>query len=130
MHDHHIGNNLLLVPHHTLVRHNQCLTKQEERSHQTRYSKTCVKRPLSKIPKIVFETNNRLMDVKSIAECSKGSILQYFRPPLSYHLSLRLLFYLFLSGRFTLYVSFCDTCMQLMSAILLESGIHQGLVQS
>ena len=41
------------------------------------------------------------MQVKSIAECSKGSILQYFRPSLSYHLSLRSLFYIFLSGRFT-----------------------------
>ena len=41
------------------------------------------------------------MQVKSIAECSKGSILQYFRPSLSYHLSLRSLFCLFLSGRFT-----------------------------
>ena len=36
-----------------------------------------------------------------IAECSKGSILQYFRPSLSYHLSLRSLLCLFLSGRFT-----------------------------
>ena len=26
------------------------------------------------------------MQVKSIAECSKGSILQYFRPSLSYHI--------------------------------------------
>ena len=25
------------------------------------------------------------MQVKSIAECSKGSILQYFQPSLSYH---------------------------------------------
>ena len=32
---------------------------------------------------------------------SKGSILQYFRPSLSYSLSLRSLFCLFLSGRFT-----------------------------
>ena len=30
------------------------------------------------------------MQVKSITECSKGSILQYFRLTLSYHLSLRL----------------------------------------
>ena len=30
--------------------------------------------------KFVFKTNYRLMQVKSIAECSKGSILQYFRP--------------------------------------------------
>ena len=38
------------------------------------------------------------MQVKSIAECSKGSILQYFRPSLSYHLPLRPLFCPFLSG--------------------------------
>ena len=38
------------------------------------------------------------MQVNSIEECY---ILQYFRPPLSYQLSLRLLFCLFLSGRFT-----------------------------
>ena len=39
------------------------------------------------------------MQVKSIAECSKGSILQYFRPSLSYHFPLRPLFCLFLSDR-------------------------------
>ena len=32
------------------------------------YSKTCVKWPLSKRPKIVFKTNCLLMKVKSIAE--------------------------------------------------------------
>ena len=65
------------------------------------YSKTCVKQPLSKIPKIGFQDQLSLNAGQSIAECSKGSILQYFRPSLSYHLSLRSLFYLFLSGRFT-----------------------------
>ena len=44
------------------------------------------------------KTNCCLMQVKSIAECSKGSILQYFWPSLSYHLLLRYLFCLFLSG--------------------------------
>ena len=39
------------------------------------------------------------MQVKSIAECSKGSIPQYFRPSLSYRLSLSSLLCLFLSGR-------------------------------
>ena len=34
------------------------------------YSKNCVKRPLSKRPKIGFKTNYRLMQVKSIAECN------------------------------------------------------------
>ena len=42
--------------------------------------------------KLVFKTNYALMQVKSIAECSKRSILQYFRSSLSYHLSLRSLF--------------------------------------
>ena len=64
------------------------------------YSKFCVKRPLSKRPKTGAQTN-RLMQVKSIAECSKGSILQNFRPSLSYHFSLRSLFCLFLSGLYT-----------------------------
>ena len=41
------------------------------------------------------KTNYLLMQVKSIAECSKGSILQSFRPALSYHLLLRSLFCLF-----------------------------------
>ena len=44
------------------------------------YRKTCVKLPLSKRPKLVFKTNYRLMQVKNIAECSKGSILQSFSP--------------------------------------------------
>ena len=63
---------------------------------------TCVKQPLSKkLKKMVLKTNYRLMQVKSIAECSKGSILQYFWPSLIYHLALRSLFCSFLSGRFT-----------------------------
>ena len=35
------------------------------------YSKTCLKRPLKKTEKMVFNTNYHLMQVKSIAECSK-----------------------------------------------------------
>ena len=50
---------------------------------------------------LVFETNYCLMQIKSIAACSKGSILQYFQPSPSYHLSLRSLFCLLLSGCFT-----------------------------
>ena len=73
-------------------------------------SKACVKLPLSKtINWFSIKTKYRLMQVKSIAECSEGSILQHFRPSLSYHLSLRSLFCLFLSGRFTpvLYRFYC-----------------------
>ena len=36
------------------------------------YSKTCVKLPLSKRPQIGFYEQLLLMEVKSIAECSKG----------------------------------------------------------
>ena len=63
------------------------------------YSKTCLKRPLKRTPKTGFYTDYRFMQVKSIAECSKGSILQYFRPSLSYNFPLRPLLCLFLSGR-------------------------------
>ena len=50
------------------------------------------------------------MQVKSIAECSKGSILQYFWPSLSYHLSLWSLLSLFLSGRFTEVLLYLYSC--------------------
>ena len=50
------------------------------------YSKTCVKRPISKRPKIGFLDQYRLLHVKSITECC------LFRPSFSYHLSLRSLF--------------------------------------
>ena len=47
-------------------------------------SKSCLKRQLKKKTKTCFfKTAYRLMQVKSIAECSKGSILQCFRPSLS-----------------------------------------------
>ena len=52
-------------------------------------SKTGVNGHSQKYQKMVFKTDDRLMQFKSIAECSKGSILQYFRPSLSYQLSLR-----------------------------------------
>ena len=46
-------------------------------------------------------TNGSLMKVKNIAECSKGSILQYFQPALSDNWSWKPIFGLFESGRFT-----------------------------
>ena len=51
--------------------------------------------------KLVFKTNYRLMQVKSIAECSKGSILQYFPPSLSCQLLLSSLLCLFWGGCYT-----------------------------
>ena len=59
------------------------------------YSKPVWNGYLQKDQKLIFKTNYRLMQVKSIAEFSKGSILQYspwsilqyFWPSLGYHLS-------------------------------------------
>ena len=56
---------------------------------------------ISKIRRSKVTDYAALMQGKCIAECSKGSILQYFRPSLSYYLSLMSLFCLFLSGRLT-----------------------------
>ena len=42
------------------------------------YSKTFLKRPLSKRPKLVFKTNYHLMHVIIFAECSPSAILSTF----------------------------------------------------
>ena len=76
--------------------HDWSYTKQTEIEIVWKYSKTCFKRPLKKNTKLVFNTDYRLMQVQSIAECSNGSILQYFRPSFSYHFPLRPLFCLLL----------------------------------
>ena len=66
------------------------------------YSKTCLKQPLKSRPKIVFQTQLSLNAGQKY--CRMLPLLQeehseYFRPSLSYHLSLRSLFCLFLIGR-------------------------------
>ena len=64
----------------------------------SRYSKTCLKQPLKKKTKIGFQDQLLLNAGQKYCRSTKGSILQYCRPLLSYHLSLRSLFCLFLSG--------------------------------
>ena len=51
--------------------------------------------------KIGFQDQLSLNAGQKYCRMLHGTILQYFRPSLSYHLSLRSLFCLFLSGRFT-----------------------------
>ena len=65
---------------------------------KSKYSKTCVKWPLSKRPKIGFQDQ---LSLNAGRKYFRMFILQYFRPSLSYHWSLRSLFCLFLSGCFT-----------------------------
>ena len=66
-----------------------------------RYSKTCVKRPLSKKTKIGFQ------DQLSHNAGQKYCRMQYFRHSWSYHLSLRPLFCLFLSLPFYTGLTVC-----------------------
>ena len=42
------------------------------------YIKTCVNSHSQKDQKLVFKTNNHLMQVKSIAECSRGAFCNTF----------------------------------------------------
>ena len=63
------------------------------------HSKACLKRPLKNKTKIGFQDQLLLNAVQKYCRMLQESILQYFRPSLSYHLSLRPLFCLFLSGR-------------------------------
>ena len=52
------------------------------------------------VQKLLIKSDTCLLQEKSIAQFSPWSILQYFLPSLSYHLSLRSLCCLFLSGCF------------------------------
>ena len=62
------------------------------------YSKTCLKRLLSKRQKNRFPRPSIALCRSKVLQ-NAPSILQYFRSSLSFHLSLRSLFCLFLSGR-------------------------------
>ena len=62
------------------------------------YSKTCFKQPLKKKTEIGFQDRLWLNADQKYYRMLLESILQYFRPSLSYHLSLRPLFCLFLTG--------------------------------
>ena len=61
-------------------------------------SKTCLKQPLKRRPKIGFQDRLSLNAGQKYCRMLQKSILKYFRPSLSYHLSFRLLFCLYLSG--------------------------------
>ena len=71
------------------------------------YSETCLKRPLKKKTKIGFQDRLSLNAGQKYCRMFLESILQYFRPSLSYHLSLRPLFWLFLSGRLRQVLLYC-----------------------
>ena len=80
--------------------------------------KTCVKGPLKNRKNKTLNDNGSLMKVKSIAECSPWSILQYFWPALSDNWSWKPIFGLFESGCFTVntYWAISD------KSVRLESG--------
>ena len=73
-----------------------------DRKKQLIYSKTCVKRPLSKRRKFGFQ-DQLLFNAgqKGLQNAPRETFLQYLRPLSCYHLSLRSLFCLLMSGCFT-----------------------------
>ena len=92
-----------------------------------RYSKICVNRPLSNRPKNGFQEQVSLNAGRKYGRMSSWSILQCFRPSLSYHLLLRYLFRLYLSGRFTqvlLYWIKLDWLCQKISIIIINPRIE------
>ena len=66
--------------------------------HHKYYSKNFLKRSLKKKTKIGFQDRLSLNAGQNYCRKLQGCILQYFRPSLTYHLSLRPLVCLFLSG--------------------------------
>ena len=68
-------------------------------THFTAYSKTGLKGHSKRRPKIVFQDSLLLNAGQKYCRMLQWSILQYFRPAFSLHLSFRPLFCLFLSGR-------------------------------
>ena len=55
-----------------------CLKFLQNNSKYIRYSKACLKGPLKRNQKLVFKNDYRLMQVKSIAECSKRAFCNTF----------------------------------------------------
>ena len=73
-----------------------------ENKHFFSYSKTCVKWPLSKRPKIGFHDKLSLNTGQKYCRMLQGEHSAiYFGPSLSYHFSVRSLFCLILKGHFT-----------------------------
>ena len=93
------------------------------------YSKTCLKQ-VSKKPKLFFNTDYRLMQVKSIAECSNGSILQYFQPALSCTFPFIPLFWLFLSGRLRQVLLYIDISSFQIQHVIVRPRVLQYIVLS
>ena len=63
------------------------------------YSKTCLKRPLKEITKIGFQDQLSLNAGEKYCRMLQWEHSAIFQPSLSYHLSLRSMFCLFLSDR-------------------------------
>ena len=89
-------------------------------------NKTCLKRPLKKKTRNWF---SRLIALN--AGQKYCSILHYFRPTLSYHLSLRPLFCLFLSGRLRQVLLYLlETSGQIVTKVIMHSEVFHGICHS
>ena len=91
---------------------------------ECRYSKTCLKWPLKKKTKIGFQDRLLLNAGQKYCRMLQESILQYFWPSLSYHLSLRSLFCLLLSGCLKQGLLYCGKLFQFKLGLVLHMHVH------
>ena len=92
------------------------------------YSKTWLKRSLKMMSEIGFQDQLSLNARQKYCRMLSWSILQYFSPSLNYHLSLRSLFCLFLSGCFRqvlLYITFCWIMCSFIQLVILGFEMKQ-----
>ena len=66
------------MDYHHVSQTSYCSAVKNYGSYLKEYSKTCLKGPLKKDHKFVFKTKYYLMQVKSLAECSKRAFCNTF----------------------------------------------------
>ena len=98
--------------------------KVKDTKYKGTYSKTCHKRPLKKKTRIGFQDRLSLNTGQKYCRMLQESILQYFRPSLSYHLSLRPLLCLFLSGRLRQILLYMNS-LELLNLLNVDSTYHR-----
>ena len=90
------------------------------------YSKTCLKRPLKKKTKMGFKTDYRLMQVKSIAECSKRAFCNTFDLHLATICFKTCVLFIFewpLKTGFTVFELFTEICMRSVTKLCIRGMI-------
>ena len=97
-------------------------SREPTRWRRSKISKTCLKRPFSKRPNMVFKTNFRLMLVKSVAECSKGEHSAILSTFIKLPFVIKIFVLYILSGRLRQVLLYIDSFIKL-SFVFLPSNL-------